>query len=243
MKTGAKAVWLEVDGKVLLSENAQLPLPMASLTKMMTALILLERTALTDEVTVSAAAARETGGVMGLEAGEKLRVADLLAGAVMASANDAARALADHLSGTEERFVPLMNEKARELGLLSTRFENSTGHDAENHYSTARDLALLAKTAMANPWYAALASRARLTVRSTSGRVYTLNNKNELVGRYQGAVGVKSGTTPKAGKSLAAMAQRDGSEALLILLGAKERWYKAEELLTLAFESKRAKSR
>lgn len=230
------AAWvLEIDGAEVTSGNVDKRQAPASLTKMMTALLALERGGLEDMVKISKAASEETGHRLGLKAGDELRVADLAAAAIIASANDAARALAEHIAGSEAEFSKLMNERAKKLGMTGTRFENASGHDSPAHYSTARDLAILGKEAMRNPWYAGLASRVALEIRTKAGRVFKLENKNELVGRYEGAIGVKSGTTPKAGKSLVAMAERGGRKAFLVLLGAKERWFQSEALLDRAF--------
>lgn len=231
------AFLLAVDGKVIEVRNEHLKLAPASLTKMMTVLLALEKSPLTEEVKITRAAERETGTTMGLKGGEVLRVADLAAGAVVGSANDAARALAVHIGGSEENFVKLMNLRAKALGMVDTTFTNASGHDNPRHLSTAADLLILARAAMENPDYAFLAGRVELTVGTKSGREIRLINKNELIGRFDGAVGVKTGTTPRAGKSLAAMAKRDGHTVVLILLGAQERWFLAEELLERGFKA------
>lgn len=228
--------WLLVaDGQVVSSGNERKKLAPASLTKMMTVLLALEKAGLEDAVKVGKAVESETGHRIGLKKGDELRMADLAAAAVIASANDAARALADHVAGSEEAFAALMNERARALGMADTRFENASGHDSPGHYSSARDLALLGAEAMKNPNYAWFASRVELEIKTKAGRSFRLENKNELIGRYDGAIGVKSGTTPKSGKSLVAMAERGGRRVLLVLLGAKERWFLAESLLDKGF--------
>lgn len=231
----AQAWWLEVDGAVVTASGERKKLAPASLTKMMTVLVALERAGLEDTVKVGKAVEAETGHRIGLKNGDELRVADLAAAAVIASANDAARALAEHVAGSEEGFARLMNEKATALGLADTRFENASGHDSPGHYSSARDLAILGNEAMKNPNYAWFASRVALEIKTKAGRAFRLENKNELIGRYDGAIGVKSGTTPKAGKSVVALAERGGRRVLLVLLGAKERWFQAEALLDRGF--------
>lgn len=203
---------------------------------MMTALIVLERVPLGQVVTVPEAASRETGTRLGLSPGDRMPVVDLLAATLLGSANDACRALADHVGGSEGKFVSLMNARAREMGLSGTRFANACGHDAPGMHSTARDLARLAESAMGNPVLARMVGIVRGEISTADGRrKFLLENKNELVGRYRGAVGVKTGFTRGAGKCLVAVAERDGSRVLLVLLNAPDRWWKAEEMLDAAF--------
>jgi serine-type D-Ala-D-Ala carboxypeptidase (penicillin-binding protein 5/6) len=187
-------------------------------------------------VTISARAAGETGSRLGLKAGDSFRVKDLMAAAMIASANDACRALAEWDGGTEGVFVQRMNRKAVELGLRDTRFANACGHDAAGHYSTARDLAKLADAAMARPAIADLARRIDLTISTAEGgRSFRLVNRNALIGRYDGAIGVKSGFTSKAGKCLIALADRGGVRVLLVMLGGRDRWWDAHAILDHAF--------
>jgi D-alanyl-D-alanine carboxypeptidase (penicillin-binding protein 5/6) len=203
---------------------------------MMTALLVLERAGLGDVVTVSVAASRETGTRLGLSPGDRMPVVDLLAATLLGSANDASHALADHVAGSEGKFVSLMNARAREMGLTGTRFANATGHDAPGLYSTARDLARLAEHAMGNPVFARMVGIVRGEISTADGRrKFLLENRNELVGRYRGAVGVKTGFTRGAGKCLVAVAERDGRRVLLVLLNAPDRWWKAEGMLAAAF--------
>jgi D-alanyl-D-alanine carboxypeptidase (penicillin-binding protein 5/6) len=165
-----------------------------------------------------------------------MTVLELLAATQIGSANDACHALADHVAGSEAKFVALMNARARELGLSNTRFANACGHDAPGLYSTARDLARLAETAMGNPVFAKMAGLEDGWI-STVGkaREFSLENKNLLIGRYRGAIGVKTGFTGSAGKCLVALAERGGKRVLLVLLNAPDRWWKAEEILDAAF--------
>jgi D-alanyl-D-alanine carboxypeptidase (penicillin-binding protein 5/6) len=203
---------------------------------MMTALLVLERAGLGEVVAVSDAASRETGTRLGLAPGDRMPVVDLLAATLIGSSNDACYALSEHVAGTEGKFVSLMNGRAKEMGLAGTRFANACGHDAPGMYSTARDLALLAETAMGNPVFARMVGIVRGEVATADGRrKFLLENKNELIGRYRGAIGVKTGFTRKAGKCLVAVTERDGSRVLLVLLNASDRWWKAEEMLDAAF--------
>lgn len=231
----ARAYLVTVDGRELWARRADAPLPPASLTKIMTGLLVLERARLEDVATVSPAAARETGHRLGLRAGDRMAVGDLLTAALVGSANDAAHALADHVAGSEARFVALMNRRAKELGLQRTRFANAAGHDAPGHAASARDLARLAEAAMAHPAFAARAAQVYATLRTADGaRTFTLENQNQLVGRYPGTTGVKSGYTPGAGRCVVARAEAGGRRATLVLLHASDRWWDAERILDRA---------
>jgi len=233
---GAAAYLVEVDGRTLWSHAADRALPPASLTKIMTALVFLESgKPLDGVVTVSVRAQRETGSRLGLKGGERLRAAEALAATLMKSANDACLALAEHVAGDKARFVKVMNERARELGLTHTHFTNPCGHDEPGHVSTARDLAVLARAAMTKPVFARIVETVELPIATLNGRRFTLVNGNELVGRYQGAVGVKTGFTSGAGKCLVAMARRDGVEVLLVLLNGRNRWWESVAVLDRAF--------
>jgi D-alanyl-D-alanine carboxypeptidase (penicillin-binding protein 5/6) len=165
-----------------------------------------------------------------------LTVLELLAATLLGSANDACHALADHVGGSETKFVVLMNARAREMGLSGTRFANACGHDAPTMHSTARDLARLAETAMGNPVFAKMAGLEDGWISTADGgKKFPLENKNLLIGRYRGAIGVKTGFTGAAGKCLVALAERGGKRVLLVLLNAPDRWWKAEEILDAAF--------
>ena len=232
----AAAYLVKVDGRELWSRNPDRRLAPGSLTKMMTGLLVLERADPGQVATVSPEASRETGTRLGLEAGDRMLVIDLLAAALLGSANDACHALADHVAGSEKKFVDLMNARAREMGLSRTRFANACGHDAPGMYSTARDLARLAETAMGNPVFAKIAGIVGGGVSTADGgKKYSIENKNELIGRYRGALGVKTGFTGSAGKCLVALAERGGKRVLLVMLNAPDRWWKAEEILDAAF--------
>jgi D-alanyl-D-alanine carboxypeptidase (penicillin-binding protein 5/6) len=226
-----------INDKTLWAHHPNRKLPPASLTKIMTALIALEEAGLNEVVTVSKRTAKETGTVIGLKAGDKIKVEDLLAACLIQSANDASYALAEYVGGSKSGFVVLMNARAKEMGLSNTHWTNPCGHDEKNHYSTANDLAILAETALKNPYFAEIVSFTRGRITTVDGRrAFNLENKNELIGRYPGAIGVKSGWTSKAGKCVIALAEREGTKVLLILLNAPNRWWDAEMLLDQAFK-------
>lgn len=232
----AASYLVKLNGAILWAHDPGRPLPPASLAKMMTALLVLERGRLDGVATASEAASCETGTRLGLSPGDRMRVRDLLAATLLGSANDAARVLAEHVAGSEARFVRLMNAKARALGMRGTHFANATGHHHPELRSTAEDLALLAEAALRNEVFAGLAATVRMEVRTADGRrVFTLENKNEMVGRYPGAIGVKTGYTREAGACLVVLAERGEDRALLVMLNAPNRWWDAVAMLDNAF--------
>lgn len=227
---------LQINGRTYREKNPNLRRPPASLTKIMTALVVLGKCDLKEVVTVSASAARETGSRIGLRRGQRLTVRDLLAATLIASANDAARALADHAGGNQKAFVALMNARARTLKLQNTRFSNACGHDHAGLYSSAHDLAILSELALRNPIFADLVSRRVMRISTQKGgRSFYLKNKNRLIGRYPGARGVKTGTTPNAGQCLVALAERDDRKVLLVMMRSRNRWRTAPAMLDAAF--------
>jgi D-alanyl-D-alanine carboxypeptidase (penicillin-binding protein 5/6) len=213
----------------------------ASLTKLMTALLALEeRGADADAwVTVSARAAAETGSRAGLRRGEAITRADAITATLVASANDACLALAEHVGGSVATFVERMNRRALALGLTGTHFENPCGHDAPGHRSTARDLLVLARAALAVPGFRRIVAEERATVRTRAGRTIALRTHNVLLGRLPGASGVKSGYTEGAGQCVVALARRGDVEVLVVLLGAPDRWWAAAALLEAGFAEAR----
>ena len=234
--TVAAAYAVEADGALLWASNAAKSLPPASLTKIMTALLVIERNQPDAVVRVSAAAARETGARIGLRAGDTMKVRDLLTAALLRSANDACRALADWYAGDERRFAEAMNARARELELTSTRFVNACGHDAPGHLASALDLLALARAALRLPEFGRLVALPSAHIATTDGkRRFDLRTTNALIGRLDGAAGVKSGYTGKAGKCILALARRGPHEVLLVLLDAPDRWWDAHGLAEAAF--------
>jgi len=233
----ASAYLLQIDGKTVWTHRPERRLPPASLTKVMTALLVLEREPLERVVTVSRGAAGESGTRIGLRRGDRITVGDLLAATLIYSANDACRALADHAGGDRKRFIALMNSRARELGLENTRFNDPCGHDQPNHYSTARDLAILSETALRNRAFREVVARQQQQIRTVDGRRrFMLRNRNQLLGRYPGATGVKTGYTEAAGRCLIALAERDGTRVLLVMLHTRNRWHNAATMMDRAFQ-------
>ena len=231
-----RAYLVEIDGAVVWRKAEHTPLAPASLTKLMTALIVAEQVREDERVTVSAAAARETGTTLYLKAGTVFSAQSLLAATLIASANDACRALADHVAGDQTRFVQRMNQRAATMGLRHTRFANACGHDAPGHYASVEDLRQLGHAVMAKPQLAALVGQGEAAIASMDGQQrFTLTSTNALIGRYNGTVGVKTGTTPQAGKCLIALVRRGSHTVMLVLLQGKDRWWDTVDVLDIAF--------
>jgi D-alanyl-D-alanine carboxypeptidase (penicillin-binding protein 5/6) len=217
-------------GETLYSLEPSRKVPPASTVKIMTALVTLQRANLDDMVEVSTAAAATEGSSMGLSAGESLTVRDLLYGLLLPSGNDAAVALAEHVSGGAEQFVTLMNETAAALGMRDTHFTSPHGLDDPNEVVTAADLTILTTAALAYPVFAEIVAAPAAVV---AGR--ELVNTNQLLLTYEGADGVKTGTTDAAGECLVASATRnDGHRLLVVLLGSRDRYGEATALLDWA---------
>jgi serine-type D-Ala-D-Ala carboxypeptidase (penicillin-binding protein 5/6) len=217
-------------GEVLLSEGAERRLPIASITKLMTVLVVLERARPDDLVTVGPGASSVGESTVHLQPGEQLTVRDLVEAALIQSANDAANALADHVGGGDRaRFVELMNAKARALGLRDTRFVRPDGLDVEGHYSTARDVTLLARVAMRSPIVREIVARRTDTI-AGGRRLYTWN---DLLASFPGLIGVKTGHTSSAGWCQVAAARGRGVTIYATVLGSRTRTGRNEDLAEL----------
>ena len=238
-ETSAKAACvLEfTTGRVLFEYNMHARLPMASTTKVMTALLAIERGNPQDAVTCSDTAFGVSGTSVYLQAGETLTLEQMLLGLMLSSGNDAAVAIAEHIGGTTEEFVALMNQRAREIGAVNTHFANPHGLPDEGHYTTAYDLALITREAMGNESFRRLVSTQRASI-PWEGRTYNrqLNNKNRLLSDYPGATGVKTGYTSKAGRCLAFGAMRDGMEVVGTVLSCGDWFDEAARLMDRCFE-------
>jgi D-alanyl-D-alanine carboxypeptidase (penicillin-binding protein 5/6) len=186
-------------------------------------------------ITVSARAAALEGTRLALRAGERLSAGDALTAMLVGSANDACLALAEDAAGSVERFVERLNRLAAELGLDGTRFGNPCGLPQPGHVTTARDLLRMAGIAMAMPEFARRAALPLARLATLDGRRLTVRTTNMLLGRFPGAIGVKTGYTSSAGKCLVALAERDGTRVVVVLLDAPERWWTAAALLEEAF--------
>ena len=217
-------------GRVLYEKNADTRSLIASTTKIMTALVVCEQCNVLDRMTIPKEAVGIEGSSMYLKAGEVLTLQELLYGLMLQSGNDAAVALAIYCGGTVEGFAELMNDKAHRLGLEDTHFVNPHGLDAPDHYSTARDLAVLASHAMDNPIFARTVSAKNMTV----GDRY-LRNHNKLLWQVEGADGVKTGFTKAAGRILVSSAVRDGRRIIAVTINAPDDWNDHKTLLEQGF--------
>ncbi|HHU23172.1 MAG TPA: D-alanyl-D-alanine carboxypeptidase [Clostridiales bacterium] len=215
---------------VLYEQNADERSLVASTTKIMTALLVLEHCDLGEKVTVEPEHTLVEGSSMYLKAGEEYTVCDLLHGLMLASGNDAALALACHVGGSVEGFARLMNQKAEELGLQNSSFENPHGLDGKNHYSSARDLAIITAAAMEDETFCKIVSTRSYTV----GEL-TYYNNNKLLRDYEGAIGVKTGYTMKAGRSLVSAAERNGMRLICVTLNDPDDWRDHMALYDWAF--------
>ena len=214
-------------GEVLYEMNADEALPPASVTKVMTLLLVMEaiedgRLALDDTVTASEHACSMGGSQIYLEPGEQMSARDLLKSVVIASANDAALALAEHIAGTEESFVAMMNKRASELGMKNTRFENTNGLDdtVTEHVTSARDIAIMSRELIKHEKITDFSSIWMDTIRNGE---FGLTNTNRLIRFYKGATGLKTGSTAKAKFCITATAERDGMTLIAVIMAAPTR--------------------
>lgn len=225
------------DGRTLWERDADVERAMASTTKIMTALVVLDAADLNDAVTVSPRAAAVGESEAGLVAGETYTVEQLLEAMLVHSGNDAAFALAEHVGGDMSGFVALMNTRAAELGLAHTAYTNPHGLDEPGHHTSAADLATLSTIAMADQRFAEIVRMQRVEV-TTGSRPVTFETSNKLLGTYEGATGVKTGWTDDAGYCLVASAERGGISFVAVVLGASsedDRFVQAEQLLDWGF--------
>jgi serine-type D-Ala-D-Ala carboxypeptidase (penicillin-binding protein 5/6) len=225
-------------GRVLYEHDAGKRMSPASLTKIMSALVILERGQLDDLVTISPNAARAHKTHLRVKAGQVFRLEDLLKAMLIVSANDACLAAVEHVGGDEAQFVDFMNAKAEKLGLADTHFSNGCGFDNPDHYSTAEDLATLSLMALDQPIFRQLVREERAIITPVSGhRAYVLHNTNRLLGRIPGVEGIKTGFTSKAGRCLIAKVSQNGSDLLLVILNSRRRWNTATNLIAYGLQA------
>lgn len=230
------ALAIDLDSRISLYEkNPDQKLLPASTTKIMTALVAMDAFRDSDVLEVNGISA--PGQRMNLMKGEKITAGDLFKGLLVYSANDAAEVLADNYPGRKEAFVAAMNQKARELNLSNTFFENPTGYDGSEHVSCARDLILVAEIAMQNPRFANLVKIDKTTVTSVDGKIiHHLTNTNKLLGQ-DGIVGVKTGWTQNARENLVTYLNKDGRRIIIAVLGSQDRFGETKELINWIFEN------
>lgn len=230
----------ESTGNILYESNPDERLPIASVTKVMTMLLIMEavdsgKISLDDMVTVSENAMSYGGSTMFLETGEQLTVNDMLKGIAVASANDGCVTMAEHLAGSESAFVDMMNEKAKELGMENTHFMNTNGLDEDDHYSSARDVAIMSRELMKHE---TIFNYTSIWMDTLRGGKFQLANTNKLIRFYDGANGLKTGSTSKALCCLSAAAKRNDMQLIAVVLGAPtsaERFASAKSLLDYGF--------
>lgn len=215
------------DGTVIFEKNAHEQLAMASTTKIMTALLTLEEAERSGDpvLDITEEMVAVEGSSMGLKAGDRLTLTNLVSGMLLASGNDAANAAALYLGGSQEGFAELMNARAKEIGMTETNFVTPSGLDDEQHYSTAYDMALLGREAIQNEEFARIAGSATLQVSFIEPeQKISYSNHNKLLHLYEGCIGIKTGFTKKAGRTLVSAARRDGTTLIAVTLNAPDDW-------------------
>ena len=220
----------------LYSKSADTKMPMASTTKIMTALVALDGTSLQDTVIIDERAVGVEGSSAYLKAGELLTIDELLYALLLQSANDAAVAIACHVAGDVDAFALLMNDKAKDLGLSCTKFTNPHGLDDKEHYTTARELAIITAEAMKNESFRKITSTYKKTF-STEDRTRTYVNHNKMLLNYEGCIGVKTGYTQRSGRCLVVAAERNGLEFISVTLDAPNDWSDHTKLLNYGYST------
>ncbi len=235
--TADAAVLMDVvTGDILLDKQAHKRRPPASTTKIMTAILGLELGSPQEIVTVSPKAAQVGEATLHLDPGEKITLYELITGALVKSGNDACVAIAEQIAGSEERFVGVMNQKALLLGAADTHFANPNGLPNKNHYSTAYDLALMARYGLQLPTFSSITRQKETEIHFLEPDVFmNLRNTNKLLWNYPYADGVKTGTTNAAGKCLVASATKEGRQLVAVVLNAPNRFGDAQKLLDWGF--------
>ncbi len=216
---------------VLSQSNADQVLPMASTTKIMTAIIIIEDCNLDEVITVDDKAVGVEGSSIYLKKDEEINIIDLLYGLMLRSGNDSAAALAIHHSGSIEKFAEVMCQRAKDYGATNSNFTNPSGLPDDNHYTTARDLCKIACHAMSNETFKKIVGS-----KSYSGKYRSYINKNKMLSRYEGANGVKTGYTMKAGRCLVSSAERDGMDVVCVVLNCPDMYERSAKLLDYSFD-------
>jgi len=224
--------------KILYNHNAYKRLPIASLTKIMTALVVREHATLDEVVIISKEAALTEGSKMKLLPGEKITVKDLLKGMLINSGNDAAVALAEYVGeGHQNKFIKLMNNKTQDLNLIHTHFANPMGFDDRENYSTGYELLLIIQEALKDPFIKKTINTEELELESISGQKHTLKSTNKILGGYLNITGGKTGTTDQAGASLIAISNKDDREIIGIVLNSPNRFSEMKVLLDWCYRA------
>lgn len=224
---------------ILHEKNKDQKVPMASLAKIMTAIIILEDNKLDDLVTIKkeSLGLTEEESKLGLLEGDQIKVKDLLYALLIHSANDSAKVLAQYKTGDEKKFIELMNKKAQELGLKNTRFATVSGLDEEDNYSSAYDLAFLFKYACQNPLFLEIINTKEYSFVSTKGQNYSFSNTNELLGSDSRIIGGKTGFTEEAGRCLISLAQDKDHKVITVLMNCPERFEETKKILDWTYSN------
>lgn len=235
--TSSAAVVMEVStNRVLFESNANECMPMASTTKIMTALVALENGNPSDKVMIPREAVGVEGSSIYLKDGEELTLEQLLYGLMLSSGNDASVAIACHVGGSVEGFVDMMNKKADEIGCENTNFTNPNGLHEENHYTTAYDLAIITSYAMKNPQFSEICSTQYKEIPGPDGTKRTLKNKNKILWQYEGGNGVKTGYTKAAGKCLVSAAKQEDMQLVCVVLNSSSMFEQSMSLMDEAYK-------
>jgi len=222
-------------GEILFEKNADEKRGMASTTKIMTAIVALEKGNPDDIVKVSSKAAGVEGSSMYLKAGEKISLYNLVHGLMLVSGNDAATAIAEHIAGDEEKFARLMNEKASEIGASGTHFTNPHGLSDDMHYTTAKDLAMITAYALKNKKFSDIVKKKSETIERENGEKNVLVNHNKLLKLYEECIGVKTGFTKATGRCLVSAFERDGMRIICVTLNAGDDWNDHKKMSDFVF--------
>lgn len=224
-------------GKVLYEKNAEEKAYPASITKIMTALLAIENGKLDHKVKVTESAIGVEGSSIYLAPGETLPLRDLVYGLMLRSGNDAAVAISAEIGGTTQNFIKMMNDRAREIGAKNTNFINPSGLHDKNHYTTAKDMALISREAMKNPEFKTIVRAKSWEAHRETGRYNFFYNKNKVVYQYEGGSGIKIGFTKAAGRTLVASSERNGMELICVVMNAPDWFQDTYKLMDYAYEN------
>lgn len=235
LKIGALIVKDLNTKNILYSKYAQKRVRPASLTKIMTAMLAIQRADMNQYVTITKSMLKVQPTIAGYKQGDSVLMADLVRAAIIESDNDAAKAIAISIGGGDEKiFIAMMNEKAKQLGMKHTHFSNPCGFDTKGHYSSPKDLLIMAEYAIRSPMFNRISKRNSYVyrvVRNGQHKIFEAKTHNHLLNKYQYAVGVKTGYTSKAGACLIARAKKNGQDCLIVMMNSKEdRWKTAKEI-------------
>lgn len=223
-------------GQIIFAKAEKERAPMASTTKMMTALLAAEYGKWEEEVCVSLNAQNQEGSKIYLASGDKMSLYNMVCGMMLNSGNDAAMAIAEHISGSSEAFAKEMTERAKELGANDTQFKNPNGLDADGHYSTALDLALIAREVIRNETLSEIVKCREMKLTSEEGTITYLRNHNKLLWNYEGLTGIKTGFTKKSGRCLVTSAERNGVSLIAVTMNAPDDWKDHKNMLDYGFK-------